>query len=302
MTTPDDSVFANNATPFTPVSEPPNQLSSQSIDPDRPPWGILQAFLAWIGSVLLLWLVPQFCALPYLAAHYRGIQAPTKEMLLSDPTFILIIVAGFVPAHLFTLLIAWAIASRFGKISPIKSLGLSWPSNFGPYKSIGLAIVMFVVAMLIIYKFGGQDTEIERILRSSRAAAIVTAFVAAATAPLVEEVIYRGILYSALRRLAGPIAAVAVVASMFAGLHVLQYWPNFGAISAISLLSLTLTVIRARTGRLLPCYVIHLVFNSIQSIIIIADPYLHALFQTSQHDGAPGIVRSLAFLLSWTVK
>ena len=89
---------------------------------------------------------------------------------------------------------------------------------------------------------------------------------------------------------------------MFAGLHVLQYWPNFGAISAISLLSLTLTVVRARTGRLLPCYVIHLVFNSIQSIIIIADPYLHALFQTLYHDATPAIFHSLLVLLSWTVK
>ncbi len=251
---------------------------------------------------MLLWLVPQFCALPYLAAHYRGLPAPTKETLLSDPTFVLIIVAGFIPAHVLTLVLAWGIASRLGKISPIKSLGLSWPSSFGPYKSIGLAILMFFAAMLIIYKFGGQDTEIERILRSSRAAAIVTAFVAAVTAPLVEEIIYRGILYSALHRLAGPISAVVVVASMFAGLHVLQYWPNFGAIAAISLLSLVLTLVRARTGRLLPCYVIHLVFNSIQSIIIVADPYLHALFQTVQHAGMPSIFDFFALVLSWTVK
>jgi len=275
--------------------------SEQPINPDDPPWGVLRAVLAWIGSVLLLWLVPQFCALPYLATRYRSMPAPTKEMLLSDPTFVLILVAGFIPAHLLTLLLAWAIASRFGKLKATRTLGLSWPSTFGPYKSIGLAIILFLAAMMIIYKFGGQDTEIERILRSSRAAAIVTAFVAAATAPLVEEIVYRGILYSALRRVVGALAAVLIVSSMFAGLHVLQYWPNFGAISAISLLSLTLTVIRARTGRLLPCYVIHLVFNSIQSILIVADPYLHALFQTQQAS-APGVVRSLAFVLSWTVK
>ena len=95
---------------------------------------------------------------------------------------------------------------------------------------VGLAILLFVIAMLIIYTFGQQETELERILRSSRTAAILTAFVAAATAPLVEEIIYRGILYSALQRVTGAIAAVGMVTVLFAALHVLQYWPNFGAI------------------------------------------------------------------------
>jgi hypothetical protein len=66
---------------------------------------------------------------------------------------------------------------------------------------------------------------------------------------------------------------------MFAGLHVLQYWPNAGAISAITFLSVVLTVVRARTGRLLPCFVIHLVYNGIQSLIIILEPYLSALYR-----------------------
>ena len=70
-----------------------------------------------------------------------------------------------------------------------------------------------------------------------------------------------------------------VVASMFAGLHVYQYRQNIGAILSISLLSLVLTMIRARTGRLLPCFVIHLVFNGIQSLIIVLEPYLRTLLE-----------------------
>jgi membrane protease YdiL (CAAX protease family) len=234
--------------------------------------------------------VPQFCALPYIATHYRASGGPTKELLLNDKTFILILVAGFIPAHLLTLLVAWLIASRVGKFSAFRTLGFSWPSNFGFWKSTGTAVALFLIAMAIIYKFGGQDTDLEKILRSSRWAAIVTAFVAAVTAPLVEEVIYRGLLYSALQRAAGVAAAIAIVALTFAGLHVLQYWPNFGAIAAISLLSLVLTFIRARTGRLLPCYVIHLVFNGIQSVIIVAEPLVRSLFQTPHPDAAPALL------------
>ncbi|HEY3104520.1 MAG TPA: CPBP family intramembrane glutamic endopeptidase [Pyrinomonadaceae bacterium] len=287
--------MAEQVTSFTSAAPAPTETRS-TVDPSNPPWGLLQASLAWLASVILLWLVPQFCAIPYIATHYRGM-APTKELLLNDKTFILILVAGFLPAHVLTLLLAWAIASRLGKFSPLQTLGFNWPRNFGLWKSTAVAIVLFLLAMLIISKFGGQDTDLERILRSSRAAALITAFVAAGTAPLVEEVIYRGLLYSALQRVAGAVAAVAIVTLTFAGLHVLQYWPNAGAIAAISLLSLILTVVRARTGRLLPCYIIHLVFNGIQSVIIVADPYIRPIFETPHPDAAPAILHFLVKLL-----
>ena len=67
---------------------------------------------------------------------------------------------------------------------------------------------------------------------------------------------------------------------MFAGVHFFQYWNNLGVILAVTLLSLALTWVRARTGRLLPCFAIHAAFNGIQAIIIIAQPYLKTLVPT----------------------
>ena len=136
-----------------------------------------------------------------------------------------------------------------------------------------------VMAWLIAAFFGAHKTDLDQILESSRAAALTLAFIAVATAPLVEEMTYRGLLYSALQRVIGRWFAVIVVASMFAGLHVYQYRQNIGAILSISLLSLVLTMIRARMGRLLPCFVIHLVFNGIQSLIIVLEPYLRTLLE-----------------------
>lgn len=263
-------------------------------DPDNPPWSLLQGFLTWLLSVALLFL-PQLFALPYVASRYHDAR-PTLEMLLADKTFILIIVCGILPAHGLTLLVAWSVVTRFGRLSLAKVLGWSWRPNFGIWHSVGLAIILFMVAMVIIYKFGGQETDLERILRSSRAAALITAFIAVTTAPLVEEIIYRGLLYSALQRVIGRLLAVAVVASMFAGLHVLQYWPNAGAIGAITLLSLVLTVVRARTGRLLPCFVIHLAFNGIQSLIIVFDPYLRLLVDSWSHKA---VTSAVYFLLNF---
>jgi membrane protease YdiL (CAAX protease family) len=252
------------------------------------------ASLVWLASVVLTLIIPQLCALPYVVAHYRGLAGgPTKETLLSDKTFVLLLVIGLFVAHLITLILAWAVVTRLGKLSFKKTLGLSWPVNLGAVKSIGLAVLLFMIAMVILKLFGGQENDLQRILNSSRAAALVVAFIAAATAPLIEEVVYRGLLYSALQRLAGPIIGVIVVTSVFAGLHVLQYWPDGGAIASISLLSLVLTAIRARTGKLLPCYVIHLVFNGIQSVLIVAEPYLRALYETWRQKPSTGLLHIL---------
>ena len=297
MNTPEESAPPEPGSADPAIATEASSATSNNIDPDRPPWGVVQAFLTWVASVVLLWLVPQFCALPYIATHYRGMAGPTREMLLADKTFIVILIAGFLPAHALTLLVTWAVSSRLGKFRPWRTLGLSWPRNFGPWKSVGLAVLMFLIAMVIIYFFGQKETELERILRSSRTAAILTAIVASTTAPLVEEIIYRGILYSALQRVTGAALAVAMVTLLFAGLHVLQYWPNFGAISAITLLSLVLTVIRARTGRLLPCYMIHLVFNGIQSVLIVADPYIRSVVEPPQPEAAPALIHFLTRFL-----
>ena len=294
MSTPPEStlpahpIHQNSKSEFEPGGSP----SVSAPDPDNPPWSLLQALLVWAASVLLL-LVPQICAVFYVAIHYEGV-IPTKAVLFADKTFFLILVSVLFPVHLLTLGLIWAVATLRGKISARKTLGWSWPANFGVVKSVALAIFLFMVAMFVSYKFGGQDTDVERLLQSSRAAALITAVLAATTAPLVEETIYRGLLYSAFRRATGPVFAVVIVASMFAGLHVLQYWPNAGAITAISFLSVVLTIVRARTGRLLPCFVIHLVFNGIQSLIIIFEPYLRALYHSWHPDAvAPGLINFL---------
>jgi membrane protease YdiL (CAAX protease family) len=64
------------------------------------------------------------------------------------------------------------------------------------------------------------------------------------------------------------------VSLLFAGVHVFQYRNNLAVISVITLLSITLTVSRAVTGKLLPAFIIHLVFNGIQSALIVASGFL----------------------------
>ena len=71
----------------------------------------------------------------------------------------------------------------------------------------------------------------------------------------------------------GVVGAVILVLALFTMIHVPQYWPNIGVIAAVGILSIVLTVVRAYSGRLLPCIVIHLVFNGIQAVILLVEPY-----------------------------
>ncbi|MBA3240716.1 MAG: CPBP family intramembrane metalloprotease, partial [Acidobacteria bacterium] len=207
-------------------------------------------------------------------------------------------VVSTMPAHLVTLGLAWLLVTRGGKFSFRASLGWVRDQRFNFWRSAAVAIGLYLGGISIIFLIGGPETQLDKLLNSSRLTALTVAFMATATAPLVEEVVYRGVLYSALQRAIGSVWAGALVLSLFALVHVPQYWPNFGILIVILILSAVLTVIRARTGKLLPCFIIHLVFNGIQSVLIVVEPYLRQFLpeQMKGTESATALASALASL------
>jgi len=136
-----------------------------------------------------------------------------------------------------------------------------------------VALVLLGLGGLITQLYGGEKTQLDMIIESSFAARVATAFLAVATGPFIEEVIYRGIVYPAFARVLGGAWSVVLVSILFAGVHYWQYKNNLAVVGVITLLSVSLTIVRAVTRRLLPSFVIHLVFNGIQSIILLLQPY-----------------------------
>jgi membrane protease YdiL (CAAX protease family) len=251
------------------------------VDPNNPPWGTPLALLSWVASVVFLLVVPVLTALPYLI--YRSFSnLPLDESLRTDKSFIFYSVLGVIPAHLLTVLVAWAIVTRGGRYPFWKTLGWEWPKGFGVGKSVCIALALLAVAGAVTYFIGGPKTELEEMINSSYRTRLVTAILAATTGPLVEEIIYRGLLFAALRKVIGVVGGVIIVSILFAGVHVFQYRSNLWVIAVIALLSVTLTVVRAYTGRLLPCFVIHFVFNGIQSVLLVLQPFFDKPEQTPE--------------------
>lgn len=236
------------------------------------------AVAAWFVSVLLLLFVPVVYVVPYLVYRIAKLGPPSPEVLASDKMLIFFSVAAILPTHLLTLVLVWIVVSYAGRRPFLQNIDFGWPSNSSPalttVLSIVTAIVLFSLAFAITMFYGDRKTDLDMMIESSVYTRFATAFVAVVTAPLVEELIYRGLLYKALEKAAGVAIAIVVVSLLFAGVHVFQYRNNLAVIAVITLLSITLTVARAVSGKVLPAFIIHLVFNGIQSVLIVLGAFI----------------------------
>ena len=261
--------------------------------PDNPPWNSWTAFGVWAASVFLIIVLPNLFVFPYLLQ--KGVIATDSaqliEFLQKDPMAIILNVIAIIPAHILTLVLAWLVVTKYKRFSFRATLGWDW-GGFNWWNCLLILGGFFVAAAVVSNFLPEQDNELMRILRSSRTAVYIVAFMATFTAPIVEEVVYRGILYSAFQRTFGVLAAVIVVTALFALVHVPQYYPSYSTIFLICLLSLILTLIRVRTKNLLPCIVLHTIFNGIQSLILIFEPYLTNITNQSENKAA-AIIRLL---------
>ena len=239
---------------------------------------VVKAIGLWVVSVLLLVFIPVVAALPYIIYKVStvGSSVITPEALASDKWVIFYSVAGILPTHLITLAFAWFIVTEGGKRSFWKAVGWEWPGR--PKRviliSVLIALGLYALAWGVTSLYGGNKTDLDRLIESSMYTRVVTALVAVATAPLIEELIYRGVLYPAVEKITGTVFAIILVSMLFAGVHVVQYRDNIAVILVITVLSFTLTIARAVTGKVLPAFIIHLVFNGIQSVLIVLSGFI----------------------------
>ena len=201
-------------------SEPVSTLPT----PNDPPWNSWVALALWFLSVVFIVISPVLFLLPYLASS--GIFAKPQEEIArfaaKDPTAIILQMIAIIPAHLFTLIFAWLVVTKRGRYSFRETLGFrSGGVRWWHYAAI--FVCFFGLAVIVGSYFPEKENELLRILQSSRTAVFVVAFMATFTAPLIEEVIYRGVLYSAFQRSIGVAAAVVFFTLLFALVDGPQY-------------------------------------------------------------------------------
>ena len=268
--------ISNNSLPNPfPENSSPTIIAPTTPTPNDPPWNTPVAIGVWFASVLAIVIVPTLFVLPYVISQVGdlGKTQALGEFLQNDATAIILQIVAVIPAHLLTLALVWMVVTRLRRFSFREVLG--WHSGGMRWWHYAIILtVFFIIAGVVGNYFPEQENELLRILKSSRSAVFLVAFMATFTAPLVEEVVYRGVLYSALQRSLGVWPAVAMVTVLFALVHLPQYYPSHSTMFLLLLLSLILTLVRVKTGSLLPCIVLHTIFNGIQSTLLILEPYL----------------------------
>ena len=264
--------------------EPPEPRPSEPLQP-RPPTELSSAwhdvwvsFGIWLASIGTLLFVPVVVALPYLIYRIAKLGPPTPEALSTDRALIFYSVVAILPAHMLTIVFVWLVVTYGGRRPFWKNIDFEWPKNSSPLVvtllSVLIAVLLYLAAVGLVALYGERKTDLDLLIESSIYTRLATAFFAVFTAPLAEELIYRGLLYKALEKAAGVSVAIVLVSLLFAGVHVFQYRNNIAVILAITLLSITLTVARAITGKVLPSFIMHLVFNGIQSIFIVLSGFV----------------------------
>ena len=255
--------------------------------PNNPPWNSPVAFAVWLLSVLFIVFVPNLFVIPYIIRQHIPLSDSTRliQFLQSDPTAVLLSLGAIIPAHLLTFAVAWAVITRFRQFPFFKTIGWTW-GGMRWWHFAAILVGFFALALVLGEVMPEQENDLLRILKSSRFAVYLMAFLATFTAPFVEELVYRGVLYSAFQRTFGTVAGVISVTLLFSLVHVPQYYPSWVTIILLTLLSLILTIVRARTGSLLPCIMLHFLFNGIQSVGLLLGPGFD--------QGSPGVPDSNA--------
>ncbi len=237
-------------------------------------WGVPLAFFNWVMSIVFAMIPALILIGIYLAMKpdlmkvilSKG-DAAAKVLTDSEPISLLMFVGTFI-GEILTVLLSWAIVSEFGKRNGSKALGLEW-GNFKWYYAIIIALAMLGLAALLQYLLPHHETDLEKYLRMGFPVRLSLALAATFGAPIAEEIVYRGVFYSALDKSIGKTAAITIITILFWGVHVAQYYKSIATLVAVLILSFVLTYLRAWSGKLLPCIAVHFVFNGIQGIGIL---------------------------------
>jgi membrane protease YdiL (CAAX protease family) len=202
--------------------------------------------------------------------------------------------APIVAAHPFSMAVAWLAITGWGKRPFLKTVGIDWGAlrrRFGDergdlrrrviMRSMVVGLGMWTLSAWVHVTSLDGGTRFSELPGNSLESRLAEAVLATFSAPIVEEIFYRGILYPKLERVTGVPSAVVIVSTAFAVTHMHQNSTAAGAISwssvgIIFVHGLALALARWWTGSIIPGIIMHGVSNGLNTILVklIMEPLL----------------------------
>lgn len=193
---------------------------------------------------------------------------PVARALDADINFVMMVINFF---FMQGLAIVWI--TRF-----VREHAVGWPAAFGfgnrPWRALGLACVAMLVALPLVLLLAGfvltllqnwfgvklpSQAPVEFIQQNPPAAQLVIlGFAAVVLAPVAEEALFRGVLYTALKQRGYPRLALWLTAILFGLIHL-----NLAVAIPLMVLALVFTWLYEATGNLLAPIAAHALFNGL---------------------------------------
>jgi membrane protease YdiL (CAAX protease family) len=120
---------------------------------------------------------------------------------------------------------------------------------------------------ILLQRWTPKSLPIEEFFKSPASGYLLAAF-AVLVAPVVEELFFRGFLYPALARWTGSVASILITAAAFAGLHGAQLAYAWAPLLVLFGVGVVLTTVRARTGSVATCVLVHMGYNFVLFVIV----------------------------------
>ncbi len=241
---------------------------AHGIGPDRVPWGFWDVVVAALPLILSFALVVVIHFFPS-STGTPAAQTPTSTKILVANSVVGFVIYGVI------LLLIWLVTvhkyhigwSALGVRRPPRwYFALVLPILLGMY--VGATIVSAVVVKLF---YGGKanNPQVKDLTGGggfSWTSLILALITASIVAPVIEELLFRGMLYGWLRTRWSAVGGVILSAAIFSGAHAIPL-----VLASIFVVGLTLAIVYEKTKSTLATMALHSLFNTIGVIAVFID-------------------------------
>jgi uncharacterized protein len=244
--------------------DPDNPFSSGTVPPEthadrRVPWTLRDLILFILFAVLAL-VVVSFLSFATFAALGPVFGWRTSATALSRNVFLALgaqfVFYVFVFVYIYVLVVHRYHADFWR--------GIQW----GPLSSrqvlhfVAGGVLMTVAVQLAPTVLPDKTNFPLEHLFSSPASAYGTAIFAVVIAPFMEELVFRGFMFSVFEMRVGLPFAVIATAILFAGMHAYEYKGAWNHVLLIFIVGLILSLTRGLTHKLAPSVILHTTYNA----------------------------------------
>ena len=239
-----------NPLPPQGLALPPEPLSSPRVPAENPPWtlwDVVAIALVAFGAIQIFGLIGSSIAIRVFKLPSAGLDRNPK---LAVPVELLgyVITLGFMIAVLRSRHLPFWRTIQWKRVRGIPA-----------YAALGF-VLSIVVGLLTALLPIPKQLPIEKYFADPVGTWMLAIF-GTTVAPLMEELLFRGFLYPALARKLGIAWSVLITSAAFAFIHSPQLADAWAPLLLIFIVGLVLTLVRVRTGSVMPGFFLHAAYN-----------------------------------------